>query len=41
MRCLHPNYPLPLSFVDARDDESRCGSNGRWWETLDSQEPPT
>lgn len=41
-RCTHPAYPIPLPFLAARDDATRCGATGAYWAPrleLTSEEP--
>jgi hypothetical protein len=33
-RCTHSSYPSPTDWADARDDDTRCGSRGRYWEEI-------
>jgi hypothetical protein len=35
-RCTHQTYPTPTDWEDARDDDSRCGHSGRYWEEVDA-----
>ena len=39
-RCTHHTYPTPTDWEDARDDDSRCGWSGRYWEEVESGPGP-